>query len=710
MKKSLPLLFLFFSSAAWGAPPVEGASKSAKLHFLQAMLLERRGADAEALAEYEKAFSFDPHSAYLCAEAAALALDAGNSKAALSWVSRLERLEPKSTRTLILRGRAQWALGLLPQAQEAFEAAILLDPKSAESIFSLGSLLSARFPDKARELFERFLKQNPEDAAEAHYQIALLDQKAGKTSNAVKRLKQSIALDSGAVTARYSLAQIYEVRRDTDAALGEYLEILRLEPQNVALLNHIGEIYYLKGLMDEAQAKFLSAQAIYPSDPVSSQWLAAIFEASGDFARAADYLKGSSAINDDAALNLRLSYYLTQAGALKEAVAVLEKAHAKWPANEELSYFLALGYDDLKLADKAVALLRQIVRANSGYRDARYQLAVLLEKSGKMEEAETEFRALLAVRPDDAGVLNYLGYSLADRGLKLDAARELVERAVRLDPQNGAYQDSLGWVYFKMGRSTQAVAELLGALEKIPEDPTVWGHLGDAYAASGRQDKAWRAWKKAYSLDAADAASASKASKLESRFSPEDMGGLYLEYLSQAQGGLRKFSGLCEIKGTILGRSFTYDGVLTFRGPGRLDVDLLGPLFTPLLRIRMTPEGFSMDPVHIEGISTEALTQAAVNAFSALRDYFEGKFFGEGPVKHKAGWRARSLSIPGWQLGLSADGLRVESLEAQEGAALRIELSRFKPQKGRQTPMTFTIAGRGYSFAIDMRDAGAEYK
>ena len=91
-----------------------------------------------------------------------------------------------------------------------------------------------------------------------------------------------------------------------------------------------------------------------------------------------------------------------------------------------------------------------------------------------------------AKKPDDASILNYLGYSLADRGLKLDAAKEFIERAVRLDGQNPAYQDSLGWVYFKLGRSTEAVAELSSAAEKIADDATVWDHLGDASAANGK--------------------------------------------------------------------------------------------------------------------------------------------------------------------------------------------------------------------------------
>ena len=704
------VIVLFAPIYAPAAPNAPGAAKLAQTHFLQGVLLERRGAEAEALKEYEEAFAEDPNSPYICRQGAELAIDSGETEAAARWVSRLWKLEPKQAQTYILRGRLEWSRGDSEAAQADFEDAIKLDPSSSEPIFSLGSLLSAKSPEKARELFLRFIKKDPEHAAEAHFQIALLDEKAARPQEAIKHLKEAIELEPGAAPAIYNLAQLYEVQRDTEAALERYLEILKLEPQNVALLNHIGELYFIEDKIGEAKVRFDAARALSPSDPSACQWLSMLAEREGDFARAADYVKASSALSEDPTLNLRLSYYLTQASKLKEAVVVLEAAHAHWPANDEISYFLALGYDDLKETAKAVELLRKVVAIKPDFRDARYQLAVLLEKSNRMEEAETEFRALLSKKPDDASILNYLGYSLADRGLKLDAARELIERAVRIDGQNPAYQDSLGWVYFKLGRSTEAVKELSSAADKIVDDATVWDHLGDALAANGAPWSAWKAWKRAQAIDSAGEKPRKKAERIEGELDLSELGVRYLELFSRLEGELRKFSGLCELRGTVLGHSFTYNAVLTYHDGDKLDVDLLGPLFTPLLRVRLGPEGFTMDPIHIQGLDPAAVTDAAIHSFSLLRDFFSGKIYEGRPAVLKKAWGVSRIETPAFGFKLDSKAVRLDSVSPNDDKELRLELGGYGPVKGRQLPADFKIVGKGFSLGVYMQKSSVEFK
>jgi tetratricopeptide (TPR) repeat protein len=91
--------------------------------------------------------------------------------------------------------------------------------------------------------------------------------------------------------------------------------------------------------------------------------------------------------------------------------------------------------------------------------------------------------------------LNYLGYMLADRGVKLDDALSMVQKAVQLDPQNGAYLDSLGWVYFKMGQYALAEANLRKASERIGQDPQVHDHLGELFEKTGRLKMAAGQWE-----------------------------------------------------------------------------------------------------------------------------------------------------------------------------------------------------------------------
>ncbi len=119
----------------------------------------------------------------------------------------------------------------------------------------------------------------------------------------------------------------------------------------------------------------------------------------------------------------------------------------------------------------------------------------LAERQKHYDSAEEEFRKILAIDRNNSMTLNYLGYMLGDRGVKLDDALAMVQKAVQLDPQNGAYLDSLGWVYFKMGQYALAEANLRKASERIGQDPAVHDHLGELYEKTGRLKMAAAQWE-----------------------------------------------------------------------------------------------------------------------------------------------------------------------------------------------------------------------
>jgi tetratricopeptide (TPR) repeat protein len=143
----------------------------------------------------------------------------------------------------------------------------------------------------------------------------------------------------------------------------------------------------------------------------------------------------------------------------------------------------------------------------------------MYEKGKDFERAEAAFRQVLAIEPDNAGALNYLGYMFADRNVRLEEAGKLIGRALELDPQNGAYLDSLGWVNFRQNKLPEAESLLLRALDRIGNDPTVHDHLGDVYFKQGKTRDAinqWQASLKEYESSAqsdADPADVAKVTK-----------------------------------------------------------------------------------------------------------------------------------------------------------------------------------------------------
>ncbi len=130
-----------------------------------------------------------------------------------------------------------------------------------------------------------------------------------------------------------------------------------------------------------------------------------------------------------------------------------------------------------------------------------YTRAITFFALDQWPEAEADFRAALAINPEQPQVLNFLGYSLVERGEKLDEALDMIERAVDAQPDNGAIVDSLGWVYFQLGRYQDAVEPLERAASLEPVDPVVNDHLGDAFWAVGRKIEAQFQWNRALSFN-----------------------------------------------------------------------------------------------------------------------------------------------------------------------------------------------------------------
>ena len=130
-----------------------------------------------------------------------------------------------------------------------------------------------------------------------------------------------------------------------------------------------------------------------------------------------------------------------------------------------------------------------------------YARGISYERSKQWAAAEADFLQALKLSPEQPFVLNYLGYSWVDQGIKLDRAKEMIERAVQLRPNDGYIVDSLGWVLYRLGDYRGAVAKLERAVILRPDDPTINDHLGDAYWRVGRALEARFQWRRALSLE-----------------------------------------------------------------------------------------------------------------------------------------------------------------------------------------------------------------
>jgi tetratricopeptide (TPR) repeat protein len=199
--------------------------------------------------------------------------------------------------------------------------------------------------------------------------------------------------------------------------------------------------------------------------------------------------------------HLQQALNLTDLERNAEAITQLRSIIAEDPT--DVRAYLALGGIHSRAKDyrSAATLFDEAIGSvpptQSEAWNLHYQRGIAHERLDEWDIAEPAFRKALELKPNDADVLNYLGYSLIDKGLKLDEAVKMVEKAVELEPDSGFIIDSLGWAYFRLGRIEDAIVELERAIAIIPGDATVNDHLGDAYWAAGRKTEARFQWNHA---------------------------------------------------------------------------------------------------------------------------------------------------------------------------------------------------------------------
>jgi len=148
----------------------------------------------------------------------------------------------------------------------------------------------------------------------------------------------------------------------------------------------------------------------------------------------------------------------------------------------------------------ALVMLNDAVKSKPDELDLRFELGSAYERAGDRAAAERMFLQILDKNPDHAATLNYLGYMWAENGVNLEKAAEMLNKAVTQEPRNGAYIDSLGWIYFRQGRLDLAEKYLTDATRLLPRDATVHEHLGDVFAKRGDYVRALSMYRAALGL------------------------------------------------------------------------------------------------------------------------------------------------------------------------------------------------------------------
>jgi len=240
-------------------------------------------------------------------------------------------------------------------------------------------------------------------------------------------------------------------------------------------------------------------------------------ERSGDLLAARAILTGVPESSTDylgARARLALSYEAAEDNA--KALEIARETVRKAPSDVDAQVLLADLLSSGKSYDEAAKVLTKVIAARGARPEWRlfFTRAIAQQQAGRWSEAEKDLLRALEIQPDQPDVLNYLGYSWADRGERLPEALKMLQKASTAKPNQGAIIDSLGWVHYKMGDYAKSVELLEKAAELSPADVEVNDHLGDAYAKMGRDLEAQYQWQRVLTLQPDDKLRAAVEAKL----------------------------------------------------------------------------------------------------------------------------------------------------------------------------------------------------
>lgn len=371
---------------------------------------------------------------------------------------------------LLKAGKAEEAVPLFREVASNF-------PREEELQVELGKALrETRQFSEAAAILRRAAEQRPLDL-EAHYELALSLEGMGERQEAIEKLKYLIEIaDShrfhSALKTR--LALLYQSGRQFEPAVALLREVI--EENSADFYAQLRLFYALLDASRNQEAEQLSRDILkrFPEEPRSAVARAQILARQGKLAEGVRLLTGErerSQPEEFELFTLAISQLYLESERLEDAAATLQAALSDRPDSRQL----------------------------------RFQLGAVYERQQQYELAEDEFQRILKEDPEDAAVLNYLGYMLADRGIRLAEAQKYIEKAVELDPYNGAYLDSLGWVHYQSGNLEKAEEFLKKAFQINQFDSTIAEHLGDLYQKQGQTERARHFYETSIALAEKDA-------------------------------------------------------------------------------------------------------------------------------------------------------------------------------------------------------------
>jgi tetratricopeptide (TPR) repeat protein len=471
-----------------------------------------------------------------------LHLRSGKAAVAVPILEKVAQQVPWAAEPLILLYEAQATLGRLDEAGETLLAAAQINPRYWQTLGQFHerrdnwedaaaayaeALAASPKPNrdvqiryaaalinieggagKAREFLNEMLKTSPNDTR-VLYLLSMAEREDGDSTAAEATARRILAIDPTSVTGLRALVSVFFDRFDYTQVAAVVAPLVKdpsrakgRELEGAAVLVQGGISHQQLAQWDEAIAAFTAAKSLTPRDSEIDAYLVQANLTARRFERAESLAREALARDPNQPRLVRLrAQALLKAGNSADANKLLEDNVAKQPENREYVVGLADLYADQKRTADAVRMLEQARKTFGDDQALTMRMANVYEAAGQLDAAEQELRKLVSADPLDADALNSLSYMFAERGVRLDEAIELAERALKIEPGNPAYLDTLGWALFKHGRIADAEEPLRKAAMSLTGNSVIQDHHGDVLSSRGRTAEAIAAWQRALAGD-----------------------------------------------------------------------------------------------------------------------------------------------------------------------------------------------------------------
>ena len=528
-----------------GAGDSSGTPVSGDLHekavqsFINGSLFEMKGDNAQAILEFQDALSYEKSAGIYYALSRNYAR-LGKHALAIGAAKEAVRLDPDNLDYRSTLAEAYTAAYQTDSAAEQYEEVVRRDSTNLDAWYNLARLYQARKPLRALELFEQITARfGPE--WEVLLQTAELANKLRQYGKAADALEQMTGIDPGNQALARTLAQTYVRAENYDRALAVLKGLREANPSDLNILGeeaeihllrkeyplayeqfstilkqdtvameaklHVGELYFAQMDKDStvaptARRVFEGIRDEYPKDWHAYWFLGAIGSVTHDDSLTVrNFRKVTELASWNADAWVYLSSVFLEKNNFSEVSHVLESALKVVPDDFRVNFLLGVAYNRLGQNEQAVRVLERARQLNRKDVDAISQLAIVYEALKRYDETDSLYEEALRLDPNNHLVLNNYAYSLAERDVQLDRAKEMATKAVEAKPDNASYLDTMGWIYFRLGDYREAVDYIKKAIEKGEVSAVVYEHLGDIYYRMDNKKGALEQWNIALQLD-----------------------------------------------------------------------------------------------------------------------------------------------------------------------------------------------------------------